>query len=114
MSRVSEQQHCVNNIAQIPPTRIQTQADRIRELMAQGYSHHAIVQLTGFLDDYVRAVRSRYNRRLGLTAAPLGRPPSGRRRPPRPPRPPNGQPQEQLRQLALTLYRWRQEGRFDQ
>lgn len=99
-----------------PPQPKDRQADRIRALLAQGYGHHSIVSLTGFSDIYIRAVRSRHNRRLGLTA------PGMRLRSPQRPRRdrgsyrpnPTGQPRAELRELAETLYRWRQEGRYDQ
>ena len=94
-----------------PPQPKDRQADRIRALLAQGYGHHSIVSLTGFCDDYVRAVRSRLNRKLGLTAP---RNPPWKKPPRKRPNKPSGQPRAELRELAETLYRWRQEGRYDQ
>ena len=105
MSRVAETQHCVKNIAIEQSAR---QSDAIRALIGQGHSDQAIVQLTGSQRDYVRAVRGRMRRKLGADAVPIrGRFPSHRTKPP-----PGNTPAE-LRQLARTLYRWRQEGRFE-
>jgi len=62
---------------------------RIRALLSQGLSNAAITQLTGARAPYVRSLRSQTSRR--------------RARP---------QTQGELRELAITLYDWRQAGRY--
>ena len=67
----------------------------ILALLIEGVADHEVANRVGVRNDYVRAVRSRHNAR----SAPL---PSPRR---------TGQPREELRELAETLYRWRTDGR---
>jgi hypothetical protein len=101
MSPVSETQHCVNKIA---PSSL---GEQIRQRL--DLPNDQIAALLDTNVDYVRAVRSRQHRkRLGLPP-----PPSDQRKCRRAWQP-TGQPQEELRRLAETLVRWRQEGRYAQ
>ena len=98
MTRLAETPHCVNNIAS-PKL-----ADRIRERL--DLPNDQLAALLGARVEYVRAIRSRHHRkRMGLPP-----PPSDLRRRSRA----TGQPRDELHELAQTLYRWRQEGRFEQ
>ena len=121
MSRVAETSNHVNSSAAGLPTK----SARILELFGRSLTNRQIAERVGVCPSYVRAVRSRYSapdadafqRRWGarrehpgavgcLSASPRS---YRRSKPALGYRPnPTGQPREELRELALILYRMRQ------
>jgi hypothetical protein len=101
----------------------------ILALLAEGVAYAEIARRVGVETHYVRAVRSRYKASDAVTfwrrtrTAHSGPPRQDGYAPamalPQPPRVPRkgyrprptGQPRDELRVLAETLYRWRTEGR---
>ena len=91
--RVAINSNDVNNVSSL--------GVQIRVLLSQGLSNAAIVNLTGARAPYVRSLRSQASQRH------LPKQPRQYRRRPRP------QTDGELRELAITLYDWRQAGKYD-
>lgn len=105
----------------------------ILDLLGRGVADHHVADRTGVTESYVRAVRSRYTapdaqtfwlrrkcsrvKTRRIDTAPCLQLPASPKQPRKPQqrlgyrRRPTGQPREELRALAETLYRWRTEGR---